>query len=144
MRLRTLPGEQGQVDWGHFGRVAVDGGTRGLFAFVMVLAYSRKLFLRFYLSRAMGAFLRGHVEAFAYFQGLPRILLYDNLKSAVLERVDNAIRFHPTMLELAKHCRFEPRPVNPARGNETVRIIVTGLGPTSPRMAVTARWWQAV
>jgi transposase len=110
LRLRTLPGEQGQVDWGHFGRVAVDGGTRGLFAFVMVLAYSRKLFLR------------GHVEAFAYFQGLPRILLYDNLKSAVLERVDNAIRFHPTMLELAKHCRFEPRPVNPARGNEKGRV----------------------
>jgi len=122
LRLRTLPAEQGQVDWGHFGRIAVDGGMRDLFAFVMVLSYSRKVFLRFYLSRAMGAFLRGHVEAFAYFQGVPRVLLYDNLKSAVLMRVRDAIRFHPTMLECAKHYRFAPTPVNLARGNEKGRV----------------------
>jgi len=72
LRLRTLPGEQAQVDWGHFGQVPVDGGMRALFAFVMVLSYSRKLFLRFFLSRAMGAFLRGHAEAFGYFGGVPR------------------------------------------------------------------------
>jgi transposase len=122
LRLRTLPGEQSQVDWGHFGQIAVGGGMRALFAFVMVLSYSRKLFLRFFLSRAMGAFLRGHAEAFAYFGGVPRTALYDNLKSAVLERVDDAIRFHPTMLELARHYGFQPKPVNVARGNEKGRV----------------------
>ena len=51
-----------------------------------------------------------------------RVLLYDNLKSAVLERRDEAIRFHPTLLELAAHYRFQPRPVAVARGNEKGRI----------------------
>ena len=50
------------------------------------------------------------------------MLLYDNLKSAVLERRDDAIRFHPTLLELAAHYRFEPRPVAVARGNEKGRV----------------------
>jgi transposase len=122
LRLRTLPGEQAQVDWAHFGKVAIGRALRRLYAFVMVLAWSRQIFLRFYLSAAMPCFLRGHVEAFDFFQGVPRVLLYDNLKSAVLERAGGAIRFHPTLLELAAHYRYEPRPVAPARGNEKGRV----------------------
>jgi len=122
LRLRTLPGEQAQVDWGHFGRVQIGAALRTLWAFVMVLSWSRQIFLRFYLSAAMPSFLRGHVDALQFYQGVPRILLYDNLKSAVLERVGDAIRFHPTLLELAKHYHFEPRPVAVARGNEKGRV----------------------
>ncbi len=88
----------------------------------MVLSFSRKLFARFYLSSAMAAFLRGHVDAVDYFHGVARTHLYDNLKSAVLERVGDAIRFHPTHLELAAHYRFEPKPCNVARGNEKGRV----------------------
>ena len=51
-----------------------------------------------------------------------KVLLYDNMKSVVLERRGDAIRFHPTLLELAAHYRFEPRPVAPARGNEKGRV----------------------
>jgi transposase len=122
LRLRTLPGEQGQVDWAHFGRLRVGRAERPLMAFVMVLSYSRQLFLRFYLNAAMSSFLDGHVRAFECFAGVPRTLLYDNLKSAVLERVDDAIRFHPTLLELAARYRFAPRPVALARGNEKGRV----------------------
>src|SRR4051812_35970682 len=88
----------------------------------MVLSYSRKLFLRFYFGSAMPAFLHGHVSAFAYFRGVPRELLYDNLKSAVLERAGDAIRFNPTLLELSAHYRFLAKPVAPARGNEKGRV----------------------
>jgi hypothetical protein len=91
-------------------------------AFVMVLSYSRAIFLRFFLDAQMANFLRGHVAAFDTWGGLPRVLLYDNLKSAVLERRGDAIRFHPTLLALAAHYRFEPRPVAPARGNEKGRV----------------------
>ena len=91
-------------------------------AFVMVLSHSRMVFLRFYLDARMDSFLAGHVLAFAAFAGVPRVLLYDNLKSAVLERVGDAIRFNPQLLALAGHCRFEPRPVTPARGNEKGRV----------------------
>lgn len=122
LRLRTLPGEQGQVDWAHFGHLVIGRARRPLMAFVMVLSYSRAIFLRFCLDARMNNFLRGHAEAFAAWGGSPRVLLYDNLKSAVLERTGDAIRFHPTLLEFAAHYRFEPRPVAVARGNEKGRV----------------------
>ena len=122
LRLRTLPGEQAQVDWGHFGKLTIGKATRTLMAFVMVLSYSRQIFLRFYLDARMNNFLRGHEAAFHAWNGLPKVLLYDNLKSAVLERQGQAIRFHPTLLAFSAHYRFEPRPVAVARGNEKGRV----------------------
>jgi transposase len=126
LRLRTLPAEQAQVDWGHFGHLQIGRARRSLMAFVMVLSHSRMVFLRFFLDARMDSFLCGHALAFAAFGGVPRVQLYDNLKSAVLERVDHpggsAIRFNPTLLALAGHYRFEPRLVTPARGNEKGRV----------------------
>jgi len=122
LRLRTLPGEQAQVDWGHFGHLQIGRARRPLMAFVMVLSHSRAIHLRFFHDARMPAFVAGHLGAFEAFGGVPRVLLYDNLKSAVLERRDAAIRFHPTLLALAAHYRFEPRPVAPARGNEKGRV----------------------
>jgi len=122
LRLRTLPGEQAQVDWGHFGKLTIGRALRPLMGFVMVLSWSRHVFLRFYLSAAMANFLRGHVAAFQFFDSVPRVALYDNLRCAVLERRHDAIRFHPTLLELAAHYRFLPRPVAVARGNEKGRV----------------------
>jgi len=122
LRLRTLPGEQAQVDWGHFGYIDIGKARRPLMAFVMVLSYSRKIFLQFYLNQQMANFLRGHEAAFAEYRGVPRVCLYDNLRSAVLERQGDAIRFNPTLLEFAAHYRYEPRPVAVARGNEKGRV----------------------
>ena len=122
LRLRCLPGEQAQVDWGHFGRLEIGRARRQLMAFVMVLSHSRQIFLRFFPDARMENFLRGHVAAFAAWGGVPRVLLYDNLKSAVLERRGDAIRFHPTLLGFAGQYRYEPRPVAIARGNEKGRV----------------------
>ncbi|MEB3327878.1 MAG: IS21 family transposase [Candidatus Sericytochromatia bacterium] len=122
LRVRTLPGEQAQVDWAHFGHLTVGKARRPLVAFVMVLSYSRRLYLRFCLGQGMANFLAAHVAAFEAFGGVPRVLLYDNLKSAVLERLGDAIRFNPRLLEFAGHYRFEPRPVAVARGNEKGRV----------------------
>jgi transposase len=123
LRLRTLPGDQGQVDWGHFGRIQIGRASRPLVAFVIVLSYSRAIFLRFYLSQNTEQFLRAHEHAFEHFGArVPRVLLYDNLKSAVLERSAGAIRFNPVFLAFAGHHRFEARPVAVARGNEKGRV----------------------
>ena len=123
LRLRTLSGEQGQVDWAFFKKITIGRAERPLMAFVMVLSYSRQIFLRFFLDARMENFLRGHTAAFQAWGGrLPRVLLYDNLKSAVLERQADAIRFHPTLLAFAGHYRYEPRPVAVARGNEKGRV----------------------
>lgn len=121
-RLRTLPGEEGQVDWGHFGKVRVGHAERRLVAFVLVLSYSRRIFLRFGYDMGMAGFLDGHQRAFEHFGGIPRVLLYDNLKSAVLERFGDAIRMHPTMLDFSAFHGYEPRPVAVARGNEKGRV----------------------
>ena len=122
LRLRCLPGEQAQVDWGHFGHLEIGRARRPLMAFIMVLSHARQIFLRFFLDARMENFLRGHVAAFTAWHGVPRVVLYDNLKSVVLERRGDAIRFHPTLLGFAAHYRYEPRPVAVARGNEKGRV----------------------
>lgn len=122
LTLESLPGEQGQVDWGHFGTLRVGAAKRPLSCFVMVLSHSRAMYARFFLGQTMECFLRGHVEAFEYFGGAPRTLLYDNLKSAVLERDGDLIRFHPDLLALAGHYCFAPKPCAPYRGNEKGKV----------------------
>ncbi|MGH7895089.1 MAG: IS21 family transposase, partial [Candidatus Binatia bacterium] len=121
-RLTTLMGEEAQVDWGAFGTIRIGHGVRPLSGFVMVLSYSRALFALFTLDQTLESFLRGHVEAFQAFHGAARTLVYDNLRSAVLERQGSAIRFHPRLLELAGHYHFAPRPCTPGRGNEKGKI----------------------
>jgi len=121
-RLRTLPGEQAQVDWGHFAYIEIGRARRALMGFVMVLSWSRMIYVHFFLGAHMGNFLRGHVGAFNAWVGVPRVALYDNLKSAVLERQGQAIRFNPILLDFAGYHRYEPRPVAVARGNEKGRV----------------------
>ena len=117
-RVVTLAGEQAQVDWGTFGTVRIGHGTRAVSGFVMVLGYSRALFALFTLDQTLESFLRGHVAAFKAFGGSARTLVYDNLRSAVLDRRGTAIQFHPRVLELAGHYHFAPQPCTPGRGNE--------------------------
>jgi transposase len=120
--LRTFPGEQGQVDWAHFGEVQVGRARRRLSCFVLVLSWSRALVVEFFFDQTLENFVRGHVRAFEQVGGVPRVLLYDNLRSAVLERRGDAIHFHPRLLELCAHYHFEPRPCRPGRGNEKGRV----------------------
>lgn len=121
LRLKTLPGEQAQVDWGHFGHLQMGRARRELMAFVMVLSYSRMIYLQFYHNARMASFLNGHTNAFAAL-GVPRAILYDNLKSAVLQRHGRTIDFNDELLALAAHYRFDPRPVAVRRGNEKGRV----------------------
>jgi transposase len=79
LRLTSLPGEIGQVDWGHFGHLQMGRARRALMAFVMVLSWSRQVFVKFFLDARMESFLRGHIAAFQAWNGLPRILLYDKV-----------------------------------------------------------------
>jgi len=121
-RLSTLPGEQAQVDWASFGKITIGNTLRALSCFVMVLSWSRAVFARFVLDQTLESFLRCHVAGFAALGGVPRSVLYDNLKTAVLERIGDVIRFHPRLLELAGHYHFAPRPVAVGRGNEKGRV----------------------
>jgi transposase len=121
-KLETMPGEQGQVDWASFGKIQIGHATRSLSCFVMVLGYSRAMYARFVLDQQMESFVRCHVLGFESFGGVPRVLFYDNLKSVVLERVGEHVRFHPHLLELAGHYHFAPKPCAPYRGNEKGKV----------------------
>lgn len=122
LRLETMAGEQAQVDWGNFGAIRVGNARRMLSCFVIVLSWSRAVYARFALDQTLESFLRGHVLGFTALGGVPREILYDNLKSVVLERVGDHIRFHPRVLELAGHYHFAPKPCAPYRGNEKGKV----------------------
>ena len=122
LRLVTFPGEQAQVDWAHFGQVKVGRAERRLSCFVMTLSFSRALYLEFFFDQTQESFFRGHVRGFDFFGGVPRVILYDNLKAAVLERQGRAVHFHPRLIELVSHYHFQPRPCAPGRGNEKGKV----------------------
>ena len=122
LRLETFPGEEAQVDWAHFGQVQVGRARRALSCFVMTLSYSRALYLEFFFDQTTENFLRGHVRAFEAWKGQPRVILYDNLKSAVLERRGSQIHFNPILLELSGHYHFAARPCQVRAGNQKGRV----------------------
>jgi transposase len=122
LRLRFFPGEQGQVDWANFGRVRIGRALRWLCCFVITLSYSRGLYFRFFFDQLMESFLRGHIHAFEDWKGLPRILIYDNLRSAVIARRGDAVHFNPRLLELCAHYHFAARPCQVRAGNQKGRV----------------------
>ncbi len=122
LRLSVFPGEQAQADWGSFGEVSIGRARRRLSCFVLTLSYSRAMWLEFFLDQTLENFLLGHVNAFHDWGGVSRTILYDNLKSAVLERLGDQVRLHPRLLDLCGHYHFAARPCNPGRGNEKGRV----------------------
>jgi len=86
MRFETAPGEQAQVDWGHFGLINHRGHQRRLYAFVMTLGWSRAMYAEFTVSADTAWWLRCHQHAFHFFGGVPREVLHDNLKIASASR----------------------------------------------------------
>src|SRR6185295_412809 len=120
--LQTLPGEAAQVDWADFGEATLGRAQRRLSAFVLTLSYSRLLYVEFFFDQSLASFLRGHINAFEHFGGVPRLIQTDNLRSVVLQRRGEQIRFHPRYLELAGHYCFQARPCHIGRGNEKGRV----------------------
>ena len=84
VRFETSPGEQAQVDWGSFSYIGEDGRKRRLWAFVMVLGWSRAIYVEFVRRADAATFMRCRLNAFAYFGGVPRRCLYGNAKVVVL------------------------------------------------------------
>lgn len=120
LRLEFGPGEVAQVDWGEFGDVFSDGVK--IHCFVMVLAYSRMIYAEFTRAEKFEDFIRAHESAFRFFGGAPRECWYDNLASAVSDRMGGLIRFNPRFMAYMGHHGIRPHACNPARGNEKGRV----------------------
>ena len=124
LTLAFAPGECAQVDWGHFGSVNVGNTRRKLSFFVMVLCYSRLMYLEFTVSQTMEHFLACHQHAFEFFaHRVPAKIMVDNLKSAVLQRLTGqAPVFNARYLDFAHHHGFQIVPCAPGKGNEKGRV----------------------
>src|SRR5262249_47861387 len=128
LKLYFAPGECAQIDWGTFGTVAVGNTCRRLSFLVIVLAYSRQMYVEFTVSQTMEHFLACHQHAFVAFGGVPLKIMVDNLKSAVLQRLAGvAPVFNPRYVDFARHYGFAIVPCNVARGNEKGRVE-SGVG----------------
>ena len=123
VRFETEPGEQAQVDWGHFGTIEHRGRAQRLYGFVMTLGWSRALYLEFTTSMESVWFLRCHVHAFHYFGGAPRQVLHDNLKTAVLDHAPSgAVHWQPQYLDFADYYGFAPRACRPYRAQTKGKV----------------------
>lgn len=106
--IETLPGEQAQADWGHFGYIVTDDVRRPLYAFSFVLSYSRIRYVEFTTSQDMITFLTCLRHALEYMGGVPQAVLFDNAKTVVSERVGSVIQFSQDLLRFAARYRFKP------------------------------------
>ena len=123
LKLDFAAGEAAQVDWGEYGTIAVGSTRRRLSFFLMVLCYSRRMYLEFTLSQTSEFFLACHENAFAAFGGVPKKVMVDNLRSAVLQRLAGvAPVFNPKYLDFSRHWGFEIAPCNVRAGNEKGRV----------------------
>jgi transposase len=123
LTLSFAPGECAQVDWGSFGSVAVGSTRRRLSFFVMVLCYSRMLYVECTVAQTMEHFLACHQHAFEFLHAVPQQVMVDNLKSAVLKRaLGQAPVLNPKYLEFAQHYGFSIVPCNVGQAHEKGRV----------------------
>jgi transposase len=112
-RFETAPGFQAQCDWGDFQVQEADGSVITVYAFVLVLGYSRALYVQFVRRCTLEAFLDCHIGAFHYLKGVPAEVLYDRMKNVIIGRDQGRPVFNLELLHFARHYGFQPRPCPP-------------------------------
>ena len=123
VRFETGPGEQAQVDWGSFSYVDEKGRKRRVWAFVMVLSWSRTIYVEFVRRADTASFIQCHVNAFDYFGGVPRRGLYDNAKVVTLGRDEEGrTEWNRRMLDFALRLGFELRLCQPYRAQTKGKV----------------------
>ena len=120
VRFETTPGEQMQVDWVEFRK-----GAAPLYAFCATLGYSRVSHVEFVTDMKVGTLIECHERAFATFGGVAKRILYDNMKTIVLERDVNGSgehRYHAGFLDYSKHCGFVIKLCRPYRARTKGKV----------------------
>ena len=123
VRFETEPGEQAQVDWGVFSYIAENGRRRRMWGFVMVMGFSRAIYVELVRRADVATFIRCHINAFEYFGGVPRRCLYDNAKVVVIERDDEGRHeWNSRMLDFARRVGFDLRLCRPYRAQTKGKV----------------------
>jgi transposase len=121
VRFETGPGEQSQMDWGHFG----NWGGRRLYGFALTLSYSRMRYVEFTQRQNIHHLLNCMVHAFHYFGGVTECILTDRMKTVLIEETAGELRFHKKFLEFAAYYGFIPRVCRPYRPETKGKIEST-------------------
>ena len=108
-RFETEPGRQAQVDWASCGLIQYEGRRRRLSLLVVVLGYSRVIWGRFVVSERRPVLMKLLEEAFKELGGVPKELLFDNLKQVVAQvrTSDSPAQIQPGFTAFAEHWGFE-------------------------------------
>lgn len=123
LTLNFSPGEAAQVDFASCGKITVGQTRRRLYAFAMVLCYSRMIYVEFIMKQNMEHFLQCHRNAFEYFGGIPEYIMVDNCKTAVskISRF-SAAEINPHYADLAAHYGFRVSPCGVRKPHEKGRV----------------------
>lgn len=123
--LEYPPGHIAQVDWGQ-AQVVIADQTRTAYLFCLRLGYSKQSFVTALPAQSQEAFWEGHVRAFAFLGGVPRVLVYDNLKAAVRRILEGRDRQEQAaFVAFRSHYLFESRFCAPHQAHE--KGLVEGL-----------------
>lgn len=122
IRFESKPGEQMQIDWGHFGSLSYGEHKRKLYALAVIESYSRRLYVEFTHSQKQESLHQGLVNAFSYFKGSPQNVLVDNMVTAVIERDRSLVRFNEVFLDFLRPFRINPVACNVRSPHEKGKI----------------------
>lgn len=138
IRYETPPGKQAQVDWGEFFAQQADGKFKKLYAFIMILGYSRDYYLEFTEDSKFDTLVGCHERAFSYFGGVPESILYDNMKTVVAHSHKAGMdKWNQRFLRFADHHNFTPirhRPYKPRTKGKVERGVKYVRGNFWPRI----------
>ena len=127
IRFESAPGEQFQIDWGHFGSLVYGQTSRKLYCLAIIEAHSRVLYAEFMHSQKQEALHQGLLNAFRFFQGTPKEIVTDNMMTAVLEREGSLIRYNEAFLEFLRPFRIVPKACHPYQPHEKGKIEKGGI-----------------
>lgn len=122
IRFESPPGQQCQVDWGHFSTLTYGNTTRKLYCLAVIECYSRLMYLEFTHSQRQEALHRGLLNAFRFFDGSPKELVTDNMLTAVIERDGPLVRFNEAFLDFLRPFHVVPVPCNVGQAHEKGKI----------------------
>ncbi len=122
IRFESPPGQQMQIDWGHFGHLSYGQDNRRLYALAVTESYSRLFYVEFTHSQKQESLHQSLLNAFSYFKGTPRELLVDNMLTAVTERQGALIRFNEAFLDFLRPFKIIPIACNVRSPNEKGKI----------------------
>ena len=122
IRFESMPGQQMQIDWGHFGSLVYGKSSRKLYALAVIESHSRLLYVVFTHSQNQATLHWCLVQAFRYFGGTPREIVVDNMLTAVTERIGAMIRFNEAFLDFLRPFGITPEACNIRAPNEKGKI----------------------